>query len=112
MSIYPYDQPVRYIAPDASYSPQTTVFVQPPWHEMIGRNPSLPPQPHQWVYAGVQHSGLTAVSPPIVMRSKPGVIQPIKSVPGNRSYEYVSLQAPRIPTAGDPRLGAARTSQQ
>ena len=99
---YPYEAPVHYITPDAS--PETSVFQFPRTHAMIGGLPTLPPQPHQWVYPS-KTPGVYLERPPLVAHSRPGIIQPVKSVPANTSASFIGLQAPRIPTAGDPRLG-------
>lgn len=99
---YPYEAPVNYITPSAS--PETSVWQFPPSHGSRWGEPSLPPQPHQWVYPNAT-PGVYLERPPLVPHSRPGIVQPVKSVPGNRSFEFVNLQAPRIPTAGDPRLG-------
>lgn len=99
---YPYEAPVHYITPDAS--PETSVFLFPRTHAATGGLRTLPPQPHQWVYPN-RTPGVYLEEPPLVPKSRPGFIQPVKSIPGNRSGEFINLQAPRIPTAGDPRLG-------
>lgn len=109
MSVYPYDAPVTYESPAGGASPQTSVHLFPRVHTMLGQPTSLPPQPHQYLFAGARTPGVYAITPPLVLRRQ-GIMQTVKSVPGNRSYELVSRQAPRIPTAGDPRLGSARTS--
>lgn len=103
---YPYEQGVEYVKPDGNASPQTSVHLLPPIHRMWGGLRTLPPQPHQWMIPDPQLPGVYTIRPPLVLRTRPGIIQPVKSVPGNSSADFANLQAPRIPTAGDPRLGS------
>lgn len=105
MSPYPYERGVSYVTPEEHASPQTSVHTFPPVHWMWGGLRTLPPQPHQWMIPDPATPGVYTIAPPLILRSRAGIVQPVKSVPGNGTSDFAGLQAPRIPTAGDPRLG-------